>query len=88
MNIKLLNDKVLLKILEEPQTSSYIHIASNSDGKSNYGEIFAVGEKLHNKVKKGDKVYYSKYAGTEVSLKGESYICITETDILVIIEEV
>lgn len=95
MKIKPLNDKVILKIIEAVSSSSYIHIPQTSDStKSNYGEVVSVGEGkiLENgniktlKVKIGDKVYFSKYVGTEIDIKGKSYICVSESDILAILE--
>ncbi len=85
--LKPLNDKVIIEILEEPGLSSHIYMPKND--KTNYGVIIAVGPGKDGKamsVKVGDKVYFQKYATSEISFEKKTYICISEYDILAKIE--
>lgn len=93
--LKPLHDKVVLKSLEEEaKTKGGIVIPDTAKEKQNKGEVIAVGEGklLENgqrseiSVKKGEKVIYSKYAGTEIKLNGEEYVVVDESDILAVIE--
>ncbi len=94
MNIKPLGDKVVIKMLEaEEKTKSGIVLPDTAQEKPQHGEIVAVGtgrildngEKQPLEVKAGDKVIYSKFAGTEVKLEGEEYLILSEKDILAVI---
>lgn len=94
MNIKPLGDRVVLKQLEaEEKTKSGIVLPTNAKEKPAQAEIVAVGpgkiedgKKIEMSVKVGDKVIYSKYAGTEVKLDDQEYIVLKEEDILAIVE--
>lgn len=94
MNIKPLGDRVVIKVLEsEQKTASGIVIPDKAKEKPQEGEILAVGSgkvldngtKVELEVKVGDKVIFSKYAGTEVKLGNEEYLVLSERDILAII---
>lgn len=94
MNIKPLGDRVVIKVLEsEQKTASGIVIPDKAKEKPQEGEILAVGSgkvldngaKVELEVKVGDKVIFSKYAGTEVKLGSEEYLVLSERDILAII---
>ena len=96
MNIRPLHDRILVKRLEEEQkTKGGIIIPDTAKEKPMEGEIVAVGKgkvaedgkviKLD--VAKGDKVLFSKYAGTEVKIDGVDYLIMREDDILGIIEK-
>jgi chaperonin GroES len=96
MKIKPLYDRVVVKKTEvEQKTAGGIILPDTAKEESQIGEVVAVGEGrlLENgevrplKVKEGDKVLYSKYAGNEVELDGEKYLIIREEDILAVIEE-
>jgi len=93
MKIKPLGDRVVIKQLPlEEKTKSGIIMPDTAKEKPQEGEIVAVGpgklektERVALDVKVGDKVIYSKYAGTEVKYDGEEYLILKEADILAII---
>jgi chaperonin GroES len=94
MNIKPLADRVVLKSLElEETTKSGIVLPGAAKEKPQMAEILAVGpggvvdgKEITMHVKVGDKVIYSKYAGTEVKLDKVEYIIVRQNDILAIVE--
>ena len=92
--IRPLQDRILVKRLEgEEKTKGGIIIPDSAKEKPQEGEIVAVGNgkvlengtKQQLDVKVGDKVLFSKYAGTEVKLDGEEYTIMREDDILGIV---
>jgi len=93
MNLKPLGDRVVIKQLEaEEKTKSGIILAGNAKEKPQEAEVVAVGpggtvdgKEIKMEVKPGDKVIYSKYAGTEVKLGGTEYIIVKQSDILAIL---
>lgn len=95
MELRPLQDKVLVKRLEEEtKTAGGIIIPDNQKEKPAQGEIISVGsgyrlpsgESRALEVKKGDKVIFSKYAGTEVKVEMEDYLIMKEEDILGILQ--
>ncbi|MGL4739055.1 MAG: co-chaperone GroES [Cellulosilyticaceae bacterium] len=94
MNLKPLGDRVVIKHLEaEETTKSGIILTGAAKEKPQEAVVVAVGpggivdgEKVAMEVKVGDKVIYSKYAGTEVTLDKEDYIIVKQNDILAIVE--
>ncbi len=95
MNIKPLGDRVVIKVLEsEEKTASGIVLPDTAKEKPQEGEVVAVGsgrmlengEKVALEVKEGDRVIYSKYAGTEIKLDGKEYLILAERDILAKVE--
>ena len=95
MNIRPLHDRVIVKRLEEDKTSpGGIVIPDTAAEKPIQGEIIAVGngKLLDNgevralEVKKGDKVLFGKYSGTEVKVGGQDYLVLREDDIMGVIE--
>lgn len=95
MNIRPLHDRVIAKRLEEEKTTAGgIVIPDSAAEKPIQGEVIAVGNgKLLDNgevralaVKKGDKVLFGKYSGTEVKLGGEEYLVLREDDIMGVIE--
>ena len=92
--IKPLGDRVLIKMKEaEETTKSGIILTTGSKEKPQIAEVVEVGpgEKVDRKiqemyVKKGDNVYVSKYAGTEVKYEGQDYIIVKQDDILAIVD--
>ncbi len=94
MNIKPLADRVIIKPMDpEEKKSGGIIIPDTAKEKPQEGEIIAVGpgkvndagNKVAMEVKKGDKVLYGKYSGTEVTVDGNDYLIMRESDILAII---
>ena len=94
MKLVPLSDRVVLKQLEaEETTKSGIVLPGQAKEKPQEAEVIAVGpggnidgKEVTMQVKAGDKVIYSKYAGTEVTLDGEDYIIVKQNDILAIVE--
>lgn len=94
MKLTPLLDRVVLQMLEaEEKTKSGIILSSASQEKPQEALVVAVGpggmvdgKEVKMQVKKGQKVIYSKYAGTEVKLEGQEYIIVKQNDILAIVE--
>lgn len=95
MTVRPLHDRVLIKRLEEEtKTAGGIIIPDNHKEKPAQGEIVAVGSgyRLQDgsvkelEVKKGDKVLFGKYSGTEVKVAGENYLIMKEDEILGILQ--
>lgn len=95
MRLVPLGDKVVLKqLVAEETTKSGIVLPGQAKEKPQQAEVIAVGpggvvdgKEVTMQVKVGDKVIYSKYAGTEVKLNDEEYIVVKQNDIVAIIEE-
>ena len=94
MKLVPLGDRVVLKQLEaEETTKSGIVLPGQAQEKPQQAAVIAVGpggvvegKEVKMEVKVGNKVIYSKYAGTEVKLDGEEYIIVKQNDILAIVE--
>jgi chaperonin GroES len=96
MRIKPLGDRVVVRVIEEEErTSSGIVLPDTAKEKPQQGEVIAVGtgktldsgEKVDLEVEKGDRIIFSKYAGTEVNLQTDEYLILRESDILAVIEK-
>ena len=96
MRIKPLSDRILIeRVEEENKTKGGIIIPDTAKEKPMQGKAIAVGKgKVTEKgkvitpdVKKGDRLLFSKYAGTEVKIDGKEHLIIREDDVLGIIEE-
>ena len=95
MKLSPLGDKVVLKQLEaEETTASGIVLPGNAHEKPQQAEVIAVGpggvvdgKEVKMQVSVGDKVIYSKYAGTEVKLGDEEFIVVRQNDIVAIVED-
>ena len=92
--IQPLADRVVIKALDESdQMRGGLYIPDTAKEKPSQGEVVAVGpgrisddgKRLDMDVKRGDKVLYGKYSGTDVTLDGEEYLIVRESDILAII---
>jgi len=95
MNLKPLHDRVLVKRLEgEEKTKGGIIIPDTAKEKPSEGKVIAVGPGARDDsgklippgVKKGDKILFGKWSGTEVKLDGEDLLIMKESDIMGIIE--
>lgn len=94
MKIKPLADRVVIKMLEaEEKTKSGIILTGSAKEQPQMAEVIEVGpggvvdgKKVVMEVKKGNKVLFSKYAGTEVKVDGIEYIILKQSDILAIVD--
>ena len=94
MDIKPLSDRVVVKAqAAEEKTASGIILPDTAQEKPQIGEIVAIGPGkvsdagglLKMTVKKGDKVLYGKYSGTEISHNGDDLLIMRESDILAVL---
>ena len=94
MNVRPLADRVVIRPLEaEEIKKGGIIIPDTAKEKPQQGEIIEVGtgrltddgKRVEVEVKKGDKVLYGKYSGTEVTLNGDEFLIMRESDILAVI---
>ena len=94
MNIRPLADRVLVRALEEQEVKrGGIIIPDTAKEKPQEGEVIAVGpgrlsdkgERVPVEVKKGDKVLFGKYSGSEVNVGSEAYLIMRESDILAVL---
>lgn len=96
MKIQPLGDKLVVKVIEavEEKTKSGLYVPDTAKEKPQEAEVLAVGpgamndkgERLPMSVAKGDKIIFSKYAGTEIKLDGEDYLIMAERDVLAILK--
>ncbi len=93
--IQPLADRVVVQALEEAdQTRGGLYIPDTAKEKPQQGKVVAVGpgklseqgERLDPDVKEGDTVLYGKYSGTEVTVEGEEFLILRESDILAVIQ--
>ena len=95
MKLRPLHDRVIVKrVEEEDKTSGGIIIPDAAKEKPQQGKVIAVGKGkiLENgkvsplAVKKGDRILFGKYAGTDIKIDGEEHLIMREDDILAIIK--
>ncbi|MDR7869408.1 MAG: co-chaperone GroES [Tissierellaceae bacterium] len=93
MNLRPLGDRVVIKKVEvEEKTKSGIVLPSSAQEQPQMAEVVAVGseilndEKKKDQIKVGDRVIFSKYAGTEVKVDGEELNILKLSDILAVVE--
>ena len=95
MKIRPLHDRVVVKRIEEEETTKGgIIIPDTAKEKPSEGKVVAVGngKLLENgktqplDVKKGDKILFGKYAGTEIKIEGDEHLIMREDDIIAIVE--
>jgi len=95
MNIRPLHDRLIVKRLaEEERTKGGIIIPDNAKEKPQEGEVVAVGsgkiledgKKVPLEVKKGDRILFGKYPGTEIKVEGVEYLMMREDDVLGVLE--
>lgn len=90
MDLQPLGNRVVVKIVEEEETTeSGIVIPESAQDKPTEAEVIAVGpgerkngEVIEPEVKKGDRVIFGKYSGTEIEIGGEEYLVLNGDDIL------
>jgi chaperonin GroES len=95
MILRPLGDRVIVKPGEgEEKTASGLVIPDTAKEKPQEGTVVAVGpgryedgKNVPMDVKKGDKIIYSKYGGTEVKIDGEEHLILSERDILAVVEK-
>ena len=95
MKIKPLYDRVVLSPLKtKEKTLGGLVLPEVAQEKSQIAKVIAVGKggnldgkELEIQVCVGDKVLYSKYAGTDIKVEGEDYVVVRQTDVLAVIEE-
>lgn len=92
--IKPLADRVVIKALEDTEEMrGGLYIPDTAKEKPQQGEVIAVGpgrlsdkgERIAMEVSEGNRVLYGKYSGTEVTVEGETYLILRESDVLAII---
>jgi len=95
MKIRPLHDRILVKRLEgEAKTKGGIIIPDTAKEKPQEGLVIAAGPGKVNEdgkvtpldVKKGDKILFGKYSGTEITLEGDEHLIIREEDVLAVLE--
>ena len=94
MKLRPLGDKIVLKQLEADETTkSGIILTPKAQENPQQAEVIAVGpggvidgKEVKMQVKVGEKVIYSKYAGTEVKLDGEEFIIVKQNDVIAVVE--
>lgn len=96
MKVRPLGDKILVKRDEAAsKTDSGIFLPESAKDKPKQGKVVAVGNGILNKetgqylpfsVKKGDSVIFSSYAGTEVKIDNDTFLIMTEEDILAVVD--
>jgi chaperonin GroES len=95
MKLKPLQDRILVQRIEEEKTTKGgIIIPDTAKEKPAEGKVVAVGngkvgddgKRIALEIKKGDRILFGKYAGTEVKIEGEEYLILREDDVLGIIE--
>jgi len=92
MNLKPLGDRLIVKALDEEQTTaSGLVLPDTAKEKPQKGKVLAVGEgrfdddgekRIPLDVAEGDEVLYSKYGGTEIKVDGEDLLVLRESDVL------
>jgi chaperonin GroES len=93
IKVKPLADRVVVKALEESeQMRGGLYIPDTAKEKPQQGEVIAVGggrvedgKRVEMELKVGDKVLYGKYSGTEVTVEGEQYLILRESDVLAVV---
>ena len=93
LKVSPLADRVVVRALEETESMrGGLYIPDTAKEKPQQGEIVAVGpgrfekdKRVPMEVKVGDKVLYGKYSGTEVTIEGDQYLILRESDVLAII---
>ena len=92
--LKPLGDRIVIELIEaEEKTSSGIVVPDSAKEKPQEGKVVAAGtgrvlengQRVDLEVKEGDRIIFSKYAGTEVKYEGNEYLILRESDVLAVI---
>ncbi|MGB9812046.1 MAG: co-chaperone GroES [Thermovenabulum sp.] len=94
MALRPLGDRIVVKVIDkEEKTKGGIVLPDTAKEKPQKGEVIAVGtgeiidgQRVPLEVKVGDKVIFSKYAGTEVKIDDQEYLILRQSDVLAVIE--
>lgn len=95
MKLKPLNDRIVVKRMEEEEkTAGGIIIPDTAKEKPQQGKVLAVGDgkiaengkRTPLTVKEGDRILFSKYAGTDIKVEGEELLIMREDDVLAIVQ--
>ena len=95
MKLRPLQDRILVKrVEEESKTKGGIIIPDTAKEKPAEGKVVAVGngkvgddgKRIPLEIKKGDRILFGKYSGTEVKIEGEEHLVMREDDVLAVIE--
>ena len=95
MKVKPLHDRIIVKRLEEEEkTKGGIIIPDTAKEKPFEGKVIAVGDgkikedgtKIPMELKKGDRILFAKYAGTDIKIDGEDHLIMKEDDVLAVIQ--
>lgn len=96
MNVKPLHDRILVKRMEEKEmVQGGIIIPDTAKEKPMEGKVVAVGpgkvledgKKSKMDIKKGDRILFGKYSGTDIKIEDEEYVIMREEDVLAVIEK-
>jgi len=96
MKLRPLQDRILVKrVEEEAKTKGGIIIPDTAKEKPAEGKVVAVGngklgedgKRIALEIKKGDRILFGKYSGTEVKIEGEEHLIMREDDVLAVIEK-
>lgn len=96
MKLRPLQDRILVKrVEEETKTKGGIIIPDTAKEKPAEGKVVAVGngklgddgKRIPLEIKKGDRILFGKYSGTEVKIEGEEHLIMREDDVLAVIEK-
>ena len=94
MNLRPLNDHLIIKLIKKDKTSSGIVLPEDSQDKGRaevmavgLGRILDNGKTLEMSVKEGDKIIFREYAGDKIKENGEEFLVISESDVVAIINE-
>jgi chaperonin GroES len=95
MKLKPIADNILVQRLQPEQRKGAIIIPDSAKEKPSQGKVIAAGKgktddqgkRLRPNVKKGDKIIFASYAGTDLEVGGKQYVIIREDDVLGIIQD-
>ena len=88
-NIRAIKNNIVVKrdeVITETENGILIPDSGRDKDKPQIGIVVKVGPDLNNTIKEGEKLYFAKYSGAEVSIGGEDYLVIKESDVLVVFD--